>query len=143
MRYLGLDVGTKKIGMSMSDRSFTLAYPYKVIEFTNVDDAVQEVVDILWQYDIIGIVIGLPKNMNNTSGPAVERTLEFKKQIEEVAGKGIPVYLIDERLTTVEAEKLLIDRGYSRAKRKDYIDGVAAVFILETFLNMKKESEKR
>ena len=138
MRYLGLDLGTKTLGVAITDTTGLIARPLKVIHFPKEDyeTALRELQNILDEYDISKIALGLPKNMDGTEGFASERSLKFKKMIESITD--IPVTLVDERLTTVLAENILLEADVSRKKRKRVIDGVAAVLILETLLKMEE-----
>jgi len=140
MRYLGLDLGTKTLGVAITDKTRTIASVLKVIHFKSEDyeTALKEVIELVNTYDIEKIALGLPKNMNNSCGFASERSLKFKEKLAEKIE--IPIILIDERLSTVEAENILIDANISRKKRKKVIDGVAAQIILETLI--KKEENK-
>lgn len=143
MRYLGLDLGTKTLGVAITDKTGTLANFLKVIRFNSNDyeTAINELLDIINNYrDIQKIALGLPKNMNNTEGFASERSKNFKKMLESKID--IPVYLVDERLSTTEAENILINADMSRLKRKKVIDGVAATIILETFLTMEENKNE-
>lgn len=138
MRYLGLDLGTKTLGVAITDTTGLIARPLKVIRFPKKDyeTALRELQNILDEYDISKIALGLPKNMDGTVGFASERSLKFKEMIESMTD--IPVTLVDERLTTVLAENILLEADVSRKKRKSVIDGVAAVLILETLLKMEE-----
>ena len=138
MRYLGLDLGTKTLGVAITDTTGLIARPLKVIHFPKEDyeTALRELQNILDEYDISKIALGFPKNMDGTVGFASERSLKFKKMIESITD--IPVTLVDERLTTVLAENILLEADVSRKKRKSVIDGVAAVLILETLLKMEE-----
>ncbi len=143
MRYLGLDLGTKTLGVAITDKTGTLANFLKVIRFNSNDyeTAINELLDIINNYqDIQKIALGLPKNMNNTEGFASERSKNFKKMLESKID--IPIYLVDERLSTTEAENILINADMSRLKRKKVIDGVAATIILETFLTMEENKNE-
>ena len=137
MRYLGLDLGTKTLGVAISDKTNTLASVLTVISFNSNDFeyAANELLKIINSYEIAKIVLRLPKNMNNSNGFATERRLNFKALLETKTD--IPIYLLDERLSTIEAENILLSADLSRKKRKKVIDGVAATIILETF--MRKE----
>ena len=135
MRYLGLDLGTKTLGLAISDRLGTIASPYKVLRYTNEYILIEELIKIIKEEKVDELVLGLPKNMNGSLGFASERSMNFKKNLEQKIN--IPIHLVDERLSTVEAEKLLISRDMSREKRKKIIDGMAASIILDTYLNMK------
>ncbi len=137
MRYLGLDLGTRTLGISVSDVTNTIASPLKTIRFKEAEyeSVIQELKEIVAEKKITAFVLGLPKNMDNSLGFAAERSMNFKKILEN--DFKLPVHFVDERLTTVEAEKILISTDKSRKKRKKVIDNVASSLILETFL--KKE----
>ena len=139
MRYLGLDLGTKTLGVAITDKTKTIARVLKVIHFKNedYDTALKEVIKIVEEYNIKKIALGLPKNMNNSYGFASERSLKFKENLEKLTD--IPIILIDERLSTIEAENILLSADISREKRKKVIDGIAAEIILETLI--KKEEK--
>ncbi len=138
MRYLGLDLGVKSLGVAISDEAHVIASPLKVIHFPKeqYDIALKELSNILEEYKISKIALGFPKNMNGSLGFASTRSLKFKEMIE--GSFNIPVILVDERLTTVQAENILLEADLSRKKRKKVIDGVAAVIILETLLKMEE-----
>lgn len=137
MKCLGMDLGTKTLGIAISDKQGIIASPYKLIRFKAIEDAVKEVLDIIEEEKIEVLVLGLPKNMNNTLGFASERSLNFKKLLEEKTN--LKIELIDERLSTVEAERVLIEENMSRKKRKDYIDCAAAAIILDTYLRREEK----
>lgn len=142
MRYLGLDLGTKTLGLSLSDKTNTIATPYETIHFKENEYAgvLKSLEKIVKEKEITDFVLGLPKNMNNSLGFASERSLEFKKILEEYFS--LPVHLVDERLSTVEAEKILLLSDKSRKKRKKVIDNVASSLILETFLKGRKNENE-
>ena len=127
MRYLGLDLGVKTLGVAISDKTNTLASPLTLIEFEreNYDEAIDKLLKI------IEVVLGLPKNMDNSLGFASKRSLNFKSMLED---KGIVVHLEDERLTTVSALNILKDNGIHKINEKKKTDIVSAVIILESFL---------
>lgn len=137
MKCLGMDLGTKTLGLAISDKQGIIASPYKLIRFKAIEDVVKEVLDITQKEKIEVLVLGLPKNMNNTLGFASERSLNFKKLLEE--NTNLKIELIDERLSTVEAERVLIEENMSRKKRKDYIDCAAAAIILDTYLRREEK----
>ena len=138
MRYLGLDLGTKTIGLATSDKTGLIASSYKVLHHdNNPKDCLDELKSIIETLDIDALVLGLPKNMNNTLGKRAEATLEFKEFLE--SNIDIPIYLEDERLTTKSAEAILIKGDTSRKKRKKVIDKVAATIILQSFLNQRRK----
>ena len=141
MRYLGLDLGTKTLGIAITDKTKTIASVLKVIHFKSedYDTALKEVIKIVEEYDIKKIALGLPKNMNNSYGFASERSLKFKEKLEKLID--IPIILIDERLSTIEAENILLSADISREKRKKVIDGIAAEIILETLIKKEENNE--
>ncbi len=132
MRILGLDYGTKRIGVALSDLTGTIASPLTTIFNNDINDVINEIGMLCDEYKVDTVVLGLPKNMNNTLGEKAKKVMDFKLQIEDKLKK--QVVLIDERLTTVEAEKLLITADTSRKKRKASIDKIAASIILDSYL---------
>lgn len=136
MRYLGLDLGTKTLGLAITDRLGIISSPYKVLRYDNIDNLIQELINIINEEHVDELVLGLPKNMDNSMGFASERSLKFKELLETKTTKKI--HLVDERLSTVEAERFLISTDTSRNKRKKIIDAYAANIILDTYLNSKK-----
>ncbi|MGM9834321.1 MAG: Holliday junction resolvase RuvX [Bacilli bacterium] len=138
MRCLGLDLGTKTLGIAISDKTNVVASFYKVLRYDDVLELINELRDIIETNNITDIALGLPKNMNNSLGPASERSLAFKELLEKEI-PNIKVSLIDERLSTVEATNYLLQADMSRKKRKKVVDGVAASIILDTYLKMKGE----
>ncbi len=132
MKALGMDLGTKTLGLAVSDRLGIISNPYKTLRYNDIDDLVNEVLNLIDELHIEVLVLGYPKNMNNTLGEAIERTNVFKEKLEEKTN--MPINLVDERLSTVEAEKYLIGADMSRKNRKEVIDSVAASIILDTYL---------
>lgn len=139
MKYLGLDLGTRTLGLSISDLTHTIATTYKTIRYEEDDYEylIQQLKNIIEQEQIEKLVLGLPKNMNNTIGESAERCLNFKKLIEERLN--IKVEMQDERLTTVEATNYMLEANISRKKRKKKIDSLAANIILQSYLDRKKD----
>ena len=139
MRYLGLDLGTKTLGVSVSDITHTIANSLTIIKFQENDyDAIyKELKSIIEEYEITKIVLGLPKNMNNTIGDRALTTLKFKEKLFEWFG--LEVIMQDERLTTKEATNYLLEADMSRKKRKKKIDALAANIILQTYLDKRKD----
>jgi len=133
MRYLGLDLGTKTLGISMTDKTNTLVSPFKVLRFKSEDyESILEDLDaIIKDYDIGKVILGLPKNMDGTIGFAGERSLNFKKLLEN---RNIEVELIDERLTTVMAEDIVHLNNEKVKNTKKKIDSIAASLILESYI---------
>ena len=138
MRYLGLDLGSRTLGISLSDITCTIASAYKTIRFndSDYDSVLPELKNIINEYKITKIVLGLPKNMNNTVGERGNICLEFKKKLEEYLN--IEVVMQDERLSTVEATNYMIKADISRKKRKKSVDSLAANIILQTYLDKEK-----
>lgn len=134
MRILALDVGDKTIGVAVSDALFFTAQGVEVIRRTSLTKDFDRLKDIVASYEINTIIVGLPKNMNGTIGPRGEITKQFALQLTEVFPQ-INIKLWDERLSTVAAEKALISADVSRAKRRKVIDKMAAVFILQGYLD--------
>ncbi len=139
MRCLGLDLGTKTLGIAISDKLNMISSPYKVLRWDGEDYNLlfKDLDNIIKDNNISDIALGLPKNMNNSLGFAAERSMKFKEALEE--RYNIDVKMIDERLSTVEATNYLLEADMSREKRKKVVDGVAASIILDTYLKMKGE----
>ena len=130
MKCLGMDLGTKTLGLATSDKLGIIASPYKTLRYDDINSLVDEVVKIISELHIEKLVLGMPKNMNNSLGFAVERTNNFKALLENKVN--MPIELIDERLSTVEAEKILISSDMRRENRKKVIDAVAASCLKHT-----------
>ena len=138
MRYLGLDLGTKTIGLAISDKTALIATSYSVLHHdNNPNSCLDDLINIINKEQIDALVLGLPKNMNNTLGDRAKETLKFKEFLESKID--IPIYLEDERLTTKSAEYYLIEGNTSRKKRKKVIDKVAATIILQSFLDQRRK----
>ena len=137
MRCLGLDLGTKTLGLAMSDKTNFIASPYRVLRWDgeNYELLFKDLDIIIKDNNITDLVLGLPKNMNNTLGFAAERSLKFKEALE--SRYNMEVHMIDERLSTMEATNYLLTADVGRKKRKQVVDGVAASIILDTYLKMK------
>lgn len=133
MRLMGLDVGNKTIGVALSDPLGWTAQALEVVRRTSLNSDLARLKEIIKQYEVEKIVVGMPKNMNGSIGPQAELVMEFIPILKEAVG--LPVETWDERLTTVAAEKMLIGADVSRAKRKKVIDKMAAVMILQGYLD--------
>lgn len=132
-RIMGLDVGDKTIGVAVSDPLGITAQGITTINRVGLKRDLKELETIINEYEINKIVVGFPKNMNNTVGPQGEKVLEF---VEKLKNKfKMDIILQDERLTTVSAERVLIEGDVSRGKRKKIIDKVAATYILQSYLD--------
>jgi len=136
MKYIGLDLGTRTLGIAFSDPLGIIASSHSIIKHEdNLDFLVQEVGRLMEENNATEIVLGLPKYMNNTIGERAERSYEFKKMLEDKLH--VNVHLEDERLSTKEATDLLIRNDTSRKRRKEVIDSVAATIILQSFLERR------
>ena len=136
MRIIGLDFGSKTVGVAVSDPLFLTAQAVEIIRRKSPDKLRQtlaRIEELIKEYEVDKIVLGFPKNMNNTIGERCEKTLEFKEKLE--MRTGLEVILWDERLTTVEADRTMMESGIRREDRKQYVDKLAAVFILQGFLD--------
>ncbi len=133
MRILGLDVGTKRIGIAISDELGWTAQGIKALDRRHKEGDLREIRDIVRQYGVEKIVVGLPKNMDGSLGPQAEMVLGFVQELREFLD--IPIITWDERLSTVEATKILIKGDLSRKKRKQKVDMTAAGLILQSYLD--------
>ena len=136
MRLMGMDVCSRTVGISVSDQLGWTAQGVEIVPINEDEEifGIERVKELVKEYDVVGFVLGLPKNMNNTEGPRVEAARNYGKLLEETFG--LPIDFQDERLTTVEAERMLIEQAdTSRSKRKKVIDKLAASLILENYLN--------
>ena len=136
MRILGLDYGTKTVGVAVSDPLLLTAQGVEIIRRKSADKLRQtlaRIEELVEQYEVETIVLGYPKNMNNTEGDRCEQTKELKEMLERRTG--LPVVLWDERLTTVAADQSMMEMGIRRENRKDYVDEIAAIFILQGYLD--------
>lgn len=140
-RYLGIDFGTRRIGMAASDELGLTAQPLPSLEPSSEQEALSIIQELIDQYGVLDVVVGLPKNMNGSIGPAAEAALTFARRLEE--GGTAKVTMWDERLTSRAAERLLIEADLSRAKRKRRVDQVAAVLILQGFLDRYHRQQER
>ena len=137
MRYLGLDLGTKTLGLAISDELGTIATSYKILHHQeDYDSLIPQLEEVVNEKNIKAFVLGFPKNMNNSVGERGEIALKFKGKLEREFQ--LHVYMEDERLTTRQAENLLISNNTSRKKRKKVIDCVAATIILQSFLDRRE-----
>lgn len=144
MRIMGLDYGTKTVGVAVSDALGLTAQTVETIqrkEENKLRRTLARIEELISQYEVGKIVLGFPKHMNNDIGERAERTLEFKEKL--IQRTGLEVIMWDERLTTVEAERTLIESNVRRENRKQYIDKIAAVFILQGYLDSVYNSKKR
>lgn len=138
MRYLGLDLGTRTLGISISDETKTIATGLTTLRFNDsaYEELYGELKRIVDEYRVEKLILGFPKNMNNTIGERAETTIKFKENIEKILDK--EVILQDERLSTVSAHNYLLQADMSRKKRKKVVDKMAANIILQTYLDIEK-----
>jgi putative Holliday junction resolvase len=139
MRIMGLDFGSKTVGVAISDPLLITAQGIEIIrrkEENKLRQTLARIEELIVEYQVEEIVLGLPKNMNATEGVRVELTNEFREKLERRTG--LPVTMWDERLTTVAADKTMMEAGIRREKRKDYVDMIAATLILQGYLDRKR-----
>lgn len=142
MRIMGLDFGSKTVGVALSDALLITAQGKEIIrrkEENKLRQTLARIEAIIVEYEVTEIVLGLPKNMNDSEGDRVEKTQDFKDKLERRTG--LPVHFWDERLTTVAADKAMMEAGIRRENRKDYVDQIAAAFILQGYLDLKKNRD--
>lgn len=138
MRIMGLDYGSKTIGVAVSDPLGLTAQGVEIIrreEENKLRKSLRRIEELVKQYEVEELVLGFPKNMNNTIGERAEKSLQLKETLKKRLG--LPVVMWDERLTTVEANRTLMETGVRRENRGKYVDMIAAVFILQGYLDAK------
>lgn len=139
MRIMGLDFGSKTVGVAISDELLLTAQGIETIERKDENKLRQtlaRIEELILEYKVEELVLGLPKNMNDSLGIRAELTLEFKEKLERRTG--LPVTMWDERLTTVAADKVMMEAGIRREHRKEHVDRIAACFILQGYLDYLK-----
>ncbi|WP_283682170.1 Holliday junction resolvase RuvX [Parablautia sp. Marseille-Q6255] len=142
MRIMGLDFGSKTVGVAVSDPLGLTAQGVEIIRRTSENKlrrTLARIEELVKEYEVTCIVLGYPKNMNNTVGERAEKSLAFKEMLERRTG--LPVIMWDERLTTVAANRTLIESGVRREDRKEYVDMIAAVYILQGYLDSRARTE--
>ena len=133
---MGLDFGSRTVGVAVSDALGLTAQGVEIIrreQENKLRRTLARIEELIVQYQVSGIVLGYPKNMNNTIGERAQKTLDFGEMLKRRTG--LPVVMWDERLTTVAANRALIEGGVRREKRKEYVDMIAAVYILQGYLD--------
>lgn len=136
MRIIGLDFGSRTVGVAVSDELLITAQGIEIVRRKSENKLRQtlaRIEELIKEYNVEKIVLGFPKNMNNSEGERCEKTLEFKEMLERRTG--LTVELWDERLTTVAADNLMMEAGIRRENRKEYVDQIAASFILQGYLD--------
>lgn len=142
MRIMGLDFGSKTVGVAISDPLLITAQGIEIVRRKHEDKLRQtlaRIEELIVEYEVTEIVLGYPKNMNDSLGERVEKTLAFKEMLERRSG--LKVHLWDERLTTVAADKAMMEAGIRREERKEHVDRIAAIFILQGYLDLLKNKE--
>ena len=139
MRLLGLDVGDKTIGMALSDESATLATGLDTLRRSGLQRDLRELAELARDREVSSVVVGLPRSLNGSEGPQARKVLAFVEALKRAVE--VPVVTWDERFTTVAAENALIEGGVSRARRKGLVDKVAAVLILQSYLDYRKTAD--
>lgn len=143
MRIMGLDYGSKTVGVAISDPLLITAQGIEIIrrkDENKLRQTLARIEELIIEYEVSEIVLGLPKNMNDTVGDRAELSLEFKDKLERRTG--LPVTMWDERLTTVAADKTMMEAGIRREHRKEYVDKIAAVLILQGYLDYRANSSQ-
>ena len=144
MRIMGLDFGSRTVGVAISDSLLLTAQGVEIIrrkEENKLRQTLARIEELIVENEVEEIVLGLPKNMNDTEGVRVELTKEFKEKLERRTG--LPVTFWDERLTTVAADKAMMEAGIRRENRKDYVDMIAATLILQGYLDRRNNEKKK
>ena len=142
MRIMGLDFGSKTVGVAISDPLLITAQGIEIVRRKHEDKLRQtlaRIEELIVEYEVTEVVLGYPKNMNDSLGERVEKTLAFKEMLERRSG--LTVNLWDERLTTVAADKAMMEAGIRREERKEHVDRIAAIFILQGYLDLLKNKE--
>ena len=138
-----MDFGAKTVGVAISDPLLVTAQGIEIIrrkDENKLRQTLARIEELILAYQVEEIVLGLPKNMNDTLGARVELTYEFKEKLERRTG--LPVHMWDERLTTVAADKAMMEAGIRRENRKEYVDKIAAVFILQGYLDLRSRKKQ-
>ena len=141
IRIMGLDFGSKTVGVAVSDPLGITAQGIEIVRRTSENKlrkTLARIEELVTEYEVTEIVLGFPKNMNNTIGERAEKSLAFKEMLERRTG--LPVVMWDERLTTVAANRTLFEGGVRRENRKDYVDMLAAVYILQGYLDSRERT---
>ena len=138
-----MDFGAKTVGVAISDPLLVTAQGIEIIrrkDENKLRQTLARIEELILAYQVEEIVLGLPKNMNDTLGARVELTNEFKEKLERRTG--LPVHMWDERLTTVAADKAMMEAGIRRENRKEYVDKIAAVFIVQGYLDLRSRKKQ-
>jgi putative Holliday junction resolvase len=140
LKILGIDMGERRIGLALSDPLGYTAQGLNTVQIKNPEDVCDKLMDVIKEKKVELLVFGLPKNMNGTLGPQAKKVQEYADKLKQLSG--LPVDFEDERLSTVSAEQVLLMADQSRAKRKKAIDRMAAVIILQSYLDRNRNQLK-
>lgn len=143
MRIMGLDFGSRTVGVAVSDSLLLTAQGVEIIRRSRENKLRQtlaRIEELILEYEVEEIVLGCPKHLNGTEGVRVELTEEFKEKLERRTG--LPVFLWDERLTTVAADRTMMEAGIRRENRKEYVDKIAATLILQGYLDRRRNAQE-
>lgn len=132
-RALGIDLGTSRVGLALSDEAFLMAHPLQTLSFRSVEETASDIVTIAREKNVTHIILGLPKNMNGTEGPAAQHARAFAEHLRGLCD--IPVILWDERMTTLGAQRALHEAGHNTRSSRKVIDQVAAQSILQGWMD--------
>ena len=135
-RKMGVDYGDRRIGIAMTDALCIISSPFEVYKNVGEEDALNHLVDLIRKYDVDAVAMGLPINMDGTEGERAAIHRDFGEKLEKLSG--VKVNYVDERLTSAEAEEILISSGVRREKRKELIDKISAQIILQTYIDNLK-----
>jgi len=138
LRYLGIDPGRRRVGLAISDPGATFASPLEVLERRSADQVASEIASLCRHEAVEAVVVGLPLNMDGTKGPAAREAEALAAKVRQATG--LPVRMWDERLSSVSAERSLIEADMSRRRRRRTIDKVAAQIILQSFLDAEQDT---
>ena len=142
MRIMGLDYGSKTVGVAISDALYITAQGIEIVRRESENKlrkSLARIEELIKEYEVEKIVLGLPKNMNGTIGDRAEKSLAFKETLERRTG--LPVVMWDERLTTVEAHRTMMEAGIRRENRDKYVDEIAAIYILQGYLDSERNKQ--
>lgn len=146
MKWLGLDVGDKRIGIAISDETETISFPRETLHRSSIKEDLRHITEIIEEESVIGVVYGLPLHMGGDRSEQAEKIENFISKLKKRTRHALNLELIydsmDERLTSVSAERSMIDQDFSRHKRKEHIDALAAQLILQTYLERKRNKNE-
>jgi len=140
MRVLGLDLGSKRIGMAVSDAEASFAFPAGTLRSAGRKADIAAVCEVIAEREIGAVVVGLPRHMDGRHGPEADAAERFAAALEK--SSGVPVETLDERLTSQEAERVLLDQGQAPSRSRPRVDEIAAAILLRTYLQMREKAPR-